>query len=824
MILQRLRARNFRSLADFDVDFGPGLNVVRGPNEAGKSTLQAALVALLFSDPGLLGRGEMSVERMRSWGSEKFPVLSADLAGPDHEYCLVKDFEQKRAELTAGDGTTVTDRGEVMERVAELVGVGDEAVYKATACLLQQQWANVSAESELRELLQRTLTGGAEGTGSQEIVEKLDKAIGELERGVRGHAPVNPGPLASVISERSEVEAELSRAQAEVNERERARKELETAEDAIREIDGELENRVALEKRVARYLELERKAGELAEREDEISRRLQRIERLETEIEALEKGLGEGPQVDTQLAADVLNWSERAGERAEELEQDEAEARRLDEERKRLEAETRKAAEQRLSSEIVERGRELRAEAEEARAAAAQHAATVAECSTRIAEGRRYLVPRRYLIASGVALVVGGVVLAFLSSDYLALTALGLIAWSVGVLLGPPAGLKKLPGRLEEARAAHTAKTQDAEGRQRELEELLSAAGCESLDELAEQAAAQERARITAAARLENTRSNIAVLRERIDQTSAIIHSLEEKLQDALDAAGLKTKERLVEEADAREKARRALRDKQQTRDGALGGETREALEERRRELSREWRGRQDELESPELATARMSPEDYQSLLSRIKELQEAREEREREARQAERAIAGARHDADSLSVLEGEREQLVERERLLQDRLNIRTLAREVIVEAEHETLAAVTEAIAPRMGELLAQLTGNRYCEISLDDEMGPRVSLPESGQEIELSADRGDASLSCATREQVFLAARLAMMDMLWPEGGPPLLLDDPLVNFDGERRQAALAAIKSASKTHQVILFTCTHEYDAVAEQVIELAGP
>ncbi len=43
MILRRLRVRRFKGIADQAFTFAPGLNVISGPNESGKSTLMNAL-------------------------------------------------------------------------------------------------------------------------------------------------------------------------------------------------------------------------------------------------------------------------------------------------------------------------------------------------------------------------------------------------------------------------------------------------------------------------------------------------------------------------------------------------------------------------------------------------------------------------------------------------------------------------------------------------------------------------------------------------------------------------------------------------------------
>ena len=47
MRVRRLIARDFRRYRTLDITFAPGLTIVRGPNEAGKSTVQRALELVL---------------------------------------------------------------------------------------------------------------------------------------------------------------------------------------------------------------------------------------------------------------------------------------------------------------------------------------------------------------------------------------------------------------------------------------------------------------------------------------------------------------------------------------------------------------------------------------------------------------------------------------------------------------------------------------------------------------------------------------------------------------------------------------------------------
>jgi uncharacterized protein YhaN len=68
---------------------------------------------------------------------------------------------------------------------------------------------------------------------------------------------------------------------------------------------------------------------------------------------------------------------------------------------------------------------------------------------------------------------------------------------------------------------------------------------------------------------------------------------------------------------------------------------------------------------------------------------------------------------------------------------------------------------------------------------------------------------AALSRGTREQLFLAVRIAVVEDLARKGTTlPLLLDDVFVNFDDSRAEAAASVLcELAQAGHQVLLFTC-----------------
>lgn len=100
-------------------------------------------------------------------------------------------------------------------------------------------------------------------------------------------------------------------------------------------------------------------------------------------------------------------------------------------------------------------------------------------------------------------------------------------------------------------------------------------------------------------------------------------------------------------------------------------------------------------------------------------------------------------------------------------------------------------------RMGEILSQLTGGKYTQVSLDRDMNMELGTRE--HLIPL------ASLSRGTVEQVYFALRMAVGEILCQEEPLPILLDEVFAMYDDERLSAALNWL--ARQERQTLIFTC-----------------
>ena len=210
-----------------------------------------------------------------------------------------------------------------------------------------------------------------------------------------------------------------------------------------------------------------------------------------------------------------------------------------------------------------------------------------------------------------------------------------------------------------------------------------------------------------------------------------------------------------------------------------------------------------------------------------------ARERLEVEVRDVEAALERARDDEAAararLDANPVDAEQVAaEAERLaawreelevLRRRERVYGLALAAIERAETATMKRATRFLETRMRADLPALTDGRYRRVTIDDAtLDIRVHAPELGAEVPVSA------LSQATFDQVHLAARIGLVRFVLRGRRPPILLDDPFVTFDDARATAAVAAIRELARDFQVILFTTSDRFDALADAVIELAGP
>ncbi|MEO5939862.1 MAG: AAA family ATPase, partial [Candidatus Limnocylindrales bacterium] len=264
MRITKLTLRDFRRYRELEIPLSPGLTIVHGPNEAGKTTIQRAIELALTRK---VTSGGADMDALRSWdaGEDARPVISLEFEIDDdvrglRTGTLEKAFRGAKGTVRLDiDDTTITDPTLADQALAELTGIPSEAFFRSTASVRHQELADLDRdEAALRDRLQASISGADRGTSRAR--RKLEKALYDLNtKGAK-----NPGRLK--VAEEAVEQANLAVEQGELllTQLERDRDTLAGARERRAETDEMLaERRSLLEKaRQAERLTAERVAGQ----------------------------------------------------------------------------------------------------------------------------------------------------------------------------------------------------------------------------------------------------------------------------------------------------------------------------------------------------------------------------------------------------------------------------------------------------------------------------------------------------------------------------------------------------------------------------------
>jgi DNA repair exonuclease SbcCD ATPase subunit len=263
--IRRLQVRDLRRYRELDIDLAPGVTVVRGPNEAGKSTIQRAIELAITRR---VTSGAADLESLRPWDAE-----------PDARTWIAIEFEQEEEDGRKATGTLqktfagqrgtvnleyngqapITDPTLADQVIAELTGIPTEPFFRSTASVRHHELSDLARdESALRDRLQASISGADRGTGRAK--KKLERAL----HGLATRGDKNPGRLKVAEDAVESSTASVEKGEMALAQLERDRDTLSGARERRAEAEGSLgERRSMLEKaRQAERLTAERAAAQ----------------------------------------------------------------------------------------------------------------------------------------------------------------------------------------------------------------------------------------------------------------------------------------------------------------------------------------------------------------------------------------------------------------------------------------------------------------------------------------------------------------------------------------------------------------------------------
>ena len=869
MRLLEIETRHWRGLSQSLGPLSPRLNLVLGPNEAGKSRLfQAIQFAMFESHKG----AAQHKQRLQSWSSSESPFVRLVFDVDGHRYELQKQFLRGAMAQLGGGGATLQgedaeaqlrtlfgtkpggSRGPSVQELGMwpllLVAQGDSR--RGTG-----EDLNEDGRARLQERLSREIGVAAISQRGQRLMERVAAERSRyytptgqettLLRNVRKAVEEAESKCQQVVAahqSREQTAAELQRARsdlAELNGRfENARRDSEKAEqgaaaaqkaaERLATAQGVLNTAVATalsaERELATRQEadqaIQRLSDEAAELESTIGALVCRQQKLEGDAQAALQSASAAEQAHKQ-GLTALELARRERRRRELLEQ-QAEFRTKAAELDRIDGEMQEAQQQRvcepgITADLITNLQHLE---ETARTAEARlHGAAVSLVVTL----------RESMNVDGEPHAAG----ARLAFD---------IVENRTLILGEVANIEIQPGRgtldkLRDAKAAADAaltKALQTLGVPTAQEARSAHERLQGIDQRIERLIV--RARATWSKSREQLREELLRVDAELGRLGPVVTV--DGTEETLQAIVVWAESKLTSARATRDATNEALT--QARTEGSASRAAHQGKVEERDRLSRQYAVRPTAAQLTERHQEAVTDRGLaQQAVERCKrEFQDlGGEEAERDAKrhlQATQGLAARVQDARgrverltgtlNAALGSGSYETVQDAgAELEQARLQLQRLERqaaaaqrlwEVLSEERKRVVERLTAPVVQRVKPYLASLFP--ACELDMDEELGMVGLRSET-----LSEPFED--LSGGAQEQLALLTRLGLAEVLAGEGTLPIVLDDSLVNTDPERIRRIHRVLFRAAERLQVLLLSC-HEvlFDGLgAEEVYRLNG-
>lgn len=705
MQISHIILKDFGRFGDFSCDFSPGLNLIKGPNEAGKSTLAEAVAAVLFMDPASAGD---KIPKAVRWENDHSPVIEAVLDVDGSSFKLTKDFGQGVAEIVKGNETISSgDTGSINAWVSDKLGMPSPEVFKATACVGQGEISHIDDSIEaIKDKLESLVTGGREELAASITIKKIRERVSRIA----GEDSESGGEIRGIKALADELDYNIDKLERDIASMGEKRTDLIQLETAFRNVVEDLSLRKKQYEFGIEACENEKKVSEQTSELEQLDKRMQRAGDANNKIESLKSERSLFKKIDR----DEIGEIEQIGNSLNRM--------------------SAKYAE--LEEDAIDAEGDL----------------------TGYKTGGIYNVPiLAGLLASGFFAIshFQGFLGEFYPHLWYALGgSLALFMFGFSITISRRQHRAFLSKRLDKVAGKLDSLKEDIESRKNSLSEKLGKFSVSSVEELKKSLWQLE----------ENER--------RVEKETSFYNEI-------------------------------------------LNGQTLSDLQKQHGELSELLKTASEKREKLSQYLTDTGDLERQKLV--VNEFEERIKDLERERIIIIQQIEMAEGGSELLASYLERRDKTKNRIKALEHELAILELTAQCIEEARHNVLVSKLEVLNKQTSKILEDLTSGRYS----------RVRFDKSNLRFEIwSDDRGDwlepeKWLSAGTVDQIYLAARLALADLVSDEKNSILILDDPFASYDEERLENAMKVIKGLSENHQILLLTSQDHYDKWADSTINL---
>ena len=182
MQIDKIEASGFGNLKNVNISLSPGLNVIKGKNETGKSTLVDFIKCSFYGiSKNKNGKEFSDYERYFPWGNNEF-VGNIYYETNDKKYSIHRDFSKNKAIVYDDSGNDIStlynkDKSKGVDIGTELFNM-DEETFESSILVKQNQiQVDGSKQNAIVQKLGNIIQTGDESISYDEIVKKIEKKI-----------------------------------------------------------------------------------------------------------------------------------------------------------------------------------------------------------------------------------------------------------------------------------------------------------------------------------------------------------------------------------------------------------------------------------------------------------------------------------------------------------------------------------------------------------------------------------------------------------------------------------------------------------------------
>ena len=121
---------------------------------------------------------------------------------------------------------------------------------------------------------------------------------------------------------------------------------------------------------------------------------------------------------------------------------------------------------------------------------------------------------------------------------------------------------------------------------------------------------------------------------------------------------------------------------------------------------------------------------------------------------------------------------------------------------------LELAKEVMTAKYSDPIFQSFSQYYEMISGDEAVLFHIDANTTVTVDELGKQRDMNTLSSGYRDLIGICLRMALIDAMYQEEEPPLIMDDPFTNLDDRKVNAGMDFVEKLTKKYQIIYFTCS----------------